>query len=85
MIKIIDFYPLKLRSRFVMRTIERIWAIKIVDWLAFHLEFMWYIGSHSDHRHPLTQNVCSSWSALDKFSEFSSTRSKYLSNTIDTT
>ena len=43
LIKILDFYPFKLFSRFVMRTIERICAIKMVDWLAFCLDFMWLI------------------------------------------
>ena len=46
----------------------------LIDWLAFRLDFMWYIGSHIDHRHRVTphaRSLCVINQTL-KFSKFAS-------------
>lgn len=46
----------------------------LIDWLAFRLDFMWYISSHIDHRHRVTphaRSLCVINQTL-KFSKFAS-------------
>lgn len=42
-----------------------------VDWLTLRLDFMWQIGSHSNHQHPVIPHGHSSLSAFEFLSKWS--------------